>query len=187
MAPDEQPRNSRNQSPRRHRESSGRHRGSPALNSRTVLFYPARACLSSGIGAIATRRSPDRETFDARLQQTAQPAGARVMRTTRAEGLVGAAGTASVGSAYGERRSLDAGVALPGPQVTLALDTNVLDLSVDHQLFMWDAVMVAAAAHARCRLLLSEDLQEGFTWGGVTVVNPFARVRHPLLARVMGA
>jgi len=35
----------------------------------------------------------DRETFDARLQQTAQSAGARVMRTTRAEGLVRAAGT----------------------------------------------------------------------------------------------
>ena len=62
-----------------------------------------------------------------------------------------------------------------------------MDLSVDHQLFMWDAVMRAAAADARCRLLLSEDLREGFTWGGVTVVNPFAKVRHPLLARVMGA
>lgn len=62
-----------------------------------------------------------------------------------------------------------------------------MDLSVDHQLFLWDAVMMAAAAQARCRLLLSEDLQEGFTWGGVTVVNPFAKVRHPLLARVIGA
>jgi len=62
-----------------------------------------------------------------------------------------------------------------------------MDLSVDHQLFMWDAVMLAAAANARCRLLLSEDLPEGFTWGGVTVVNPFAKVRHPLLARVTGA
>jgi predicted nucleic acid-binding protein len=32
-----------------------------------------------------------------------------------------------------------------------------------------------------CRLLLSEDLQEGFTWRGVTVTNPFAKSRHPLL------
>jgi predicted nucleic acid-binding protein len=62
-----------------------------------------------------------------------------------------------------------------------------MDLTVDHQLFFWDAVMVAAAADARCRLLLSEDLHEGFTWGGVTVVNPFAKVRHPLLARAVGA
>jgi hypothetical protein len=31
-------------------------------------------------------------------------------------------------------------------------------------------------------LFLSEDLQEGFTWGGVTVTNPFAPALHPLLA-----
>ena len=61
-----------------------------------------------------------------------------------------------------------------------------MDLSVDHQLFLWDAVMMAAAADARCRVLLSEDLQEGFTWGGVTVVKPFAKNRHPLLARAIG-
>ncbi len=41
--------------------------------------------------------------------------------------------------------------------------------------------MFGAAAEAGCRLLLSEDLQEGFTWGGVTVVNPFAATVHPLL------
>jgi hypothetical protein len=28
---------------------------------------------------------------------------------------------------------------------------------------------------------LSEDLQEGFTWAGVTVVNPFASTQHALL------
>ena len=41
--------------------------------------------------------------------------------------------------------------------------------------------MLSAAGEARCRLLLSEDLQEGFTWGGVTVANPFAATPHPLL------
>jgi predicted nucleic acid-binding protein len=54
-------------------------------------------------------------------------------------------------------------------------------LSVTHQLSIWDAVMFAAANAADCRLLLSEDLQGGFTWEGVTVVNPFAPVRHKLL------
>lgn len=56
-----------------------------------------------------------------------------------------------------------------------------LDLAVDHRLSTWDAVILSAAADARCRLLLSEDLQEGFTWSGVTVVNPFSKTRHPLL------
>ena len=40
----------------------------------------------------------------------------------------------------------------------------------------------AVAADAGCRLLLSEDLQDGFTWRGVTVVDPFADKPHPLLA-----
>lgn len=55
------------------------------------------------------------------------------------------------------------------------------DLAQAHQLSLWDAVMLSAAADARCRLLLSEDLQDGFTWRGVTVTNPFASPRHPLL------
>jgi predicted nucleic acid-binding protein len=55
------------------------------------------------------------------------------------------------------------------------------DLAHDHQLSIWDAVMLAAAADGGCRLLLSEDLQDGFTWRGVTVANPFAPTRHPLL------
>ena len=55
------------------------------------------------------------------------------------------------------------------------------ELSVRHQLGWWDAVILAAAADSKCRLLLSEDLQEGFTWSGVTVTNPFTTPRHPLL------
>ena len=46
--------------------------------------------------------------------------------------------------------------------------------------------MVAVAAEVGCRLLLSEDMQDGFSWRGVTVVNPFAATRHPLLGAVLG-
>ena len=56
------------------------------------------------------------------------------------------------------------------------------DLACDHGLTIWDSVVLAASAEAECRLLLSEDLQEGFTWRGVTVTNPFAPTLHPLLA-----
>lgn len=59
------------------------------------------------------------------------------------------------------------------------------DLATDHQLGIWDAVILSAASRAGCRLLLSEDLQQGFTWGGVTVVDPFASPPHPLLAAVL--
>jgi len=34
-------------------------------------------------------------------------------------------------------------------------------------------------------VLLSEDLQNGFTWGGVTVVDPFASPMHELLRTLM--
>ena len=61
---------------------------------------------------------------------------------------------------------------------------SATDLAVDHKINIWDAVIFAAAAETGCRLLLSEDLQEGFKWGGVTVVNPFAATVHPLLARL---
>lgn len=60
-----------------------------------------------------------------------------------------------------------------------------MDLVADHRLSIWDALILAVAANAHCRLLLSEDLQDGFTWRGVTVVNPFAKPRHPLLAPLL--
>jgi predicted nucleic acid-binding protein len=59
------------------------------------------------------------------------------------------------------------------------------DLSTDHQLNIWDAVILSAAAEGGCRLLLSEDLQEGFTWKGVTITNPFAPKKHELLAALL--
>jgi predicted nucleic acid-binding protein len=56
-----------------------------------------------------------------------------------------------------------------------------LDLATDHNIGFWDSVILAAAATAGCQLLLSEDFQDGFSWGGVTVANPFAESRHPML------
>jgi predicted nucleic acid-binding protein len=63
--------------------------------------------------------------------------------------------------------------------------TAAADLSVGHGLDIWDAVILAAAASAGCRLLLSEDMQEGFTWNGVTVTNPFSAKQHELLAALL--
>jgi predicted nucleic acid-binding protein len=60
-----------------------------------------------------------------------------------------------------------------------------LDLTVDHQLPMWDALILAVAAENHCRLLLSEDFHNGFTWRGVTVVNPFTEPRAPLLTGLL--
>jgi predicted nucleic acid-binding protein len=59
------------------------------------------------------------------------------------------------------------------------------DLAVNHQLGIWDAVILSSAAEADCRLLLSEDMHEGFIWQGVTIANPFARSKHPLLEALL--
>ncbi len=60
-------------------------------------------------------------------------------------------------------------------------------LAADHQLGIWDSVILAAASQAGCRFLLSEDMQAGFTWGGVTVVNPFSANASPMLESLLGA
>jgi predicted nucleic acid-binding protein len=60
------------------------------------------------------------------------------------------------------------------------------DLATDHQMSIWDAIVMSAASQSGCRLLLSEDLHDGFTWAGVTVVNPFAPSRHALLEALLG-
>ena len=73
------------------------------------------------------------------------------------------------------------------PTVETSLETMLMaaDLSTDHQMGIWDAVILSAAAQSGCRLLLSEDLHEGFTWAGVTVVNPFSGSRHALLQALL--
>jgi predicted nucleic acid-binding protein len=61
-----------------------------------------------------------------------------------------------------------------------------LRLAASHHITIWDALVLATAAEANCQLLLSEDMQHGFTWSGVTVVNPFTDLMHPLLELALG-
>ncbi|AZO15077.1 PIN domain-containing protein [Mesorhizobium sp. M2A.F.Ca.ET.043.05.1.1] len=76
--------------------------------------------------------------------------------------------------------------AFPVTATTPEVMTMAADLAADHRFGIWDAVILSAASQAGCRLLLSEDIQDGFTWGGVTVVNPFASPRHALLDTLLG-
>ena len=68
---------------------------------------------------------------------------------------------------------------------TWASFQSAFDLSVNHEFGMWDALVMAVAAENRCRIVLSEDLQHGFTWRGVTIVNPFLPDESPLLAALL--
>ena len=75
--------------------------------------------------------------------------------------------------------------AYPVLDTTLVSLNGAMELVRHHQFSIWDAVVVSTASSAGCRLLLSEDMQDGFTWGGVTVVDPFAEKPHPLLTSLL--
>lgn len=62
---------------------------------------------------------------------------------------------------------------------------GALELATTHNFGLWDGIIVAAAAESGCRFLLTEDLQEGFIWRGVTVANPFSKSLHPLLMQAL--
>lgn len=74
----------------------------------------------------------------------------------------------------------------PVAATTAETMVTAMDLVNDHQFSIWDAVILTVASQSGCRILLSEDMHEGFTWGGVTVVNPFADRRHELLTILLG-
>ena len=50
---------------------------------------------------------------------------------------------------------------------------------------LWDALILSAAAESGCQMLLSEDMQDGFVWKGVTVINPFKKPKPPMLEAIL--
>lgn len=63
---------------------------------------------------------------------------------------------------------------------------SAMNLATVHNLQIWDAIILQSAAEAGARVLLSEDMHNGFVWSGITVVNPFAPgACAPLLASYM--
>jgi len=64
---------------------------------------------------------------------------------------------------------------------------DAMDAVADHGWSFWDAMIWATAKRAGCRLLISEDGQNGRTLGGVTIVNPFLPSSSALLSQALGA
>jgi predicted nucleic acid-binding protein len=59
----------------------------------------------------------------------------------------------------------------------LAIDEAVMrrahDVEQQYRLSWWDSLVIAAAQLQGCVVLLTEDLQDGGVYGGVTVRSPF--------------
>ena len=56
---------------------------------------------------------------------------------------------------------------------TVALYSRALDVRERSGYGFYDSLIVAAAIEAGCRILYSQDLQDGRQFGGLTVVDPF--------------
>jgi predicted nucleic acid-binding protein len=63
--------------------------------------------------------------------------------------------------------------------------SEALSLTTNHQLQIFDAMILTTAASDRCQVLMSEDMHHGFAWRGGTVVNPFTLPHHPALATAL--
>ena len=61
----------------------------------------------------------------------------------------------------------------PPLALTLDLHASARLLAEEHQLSVYDALIVAAAVETECDTLFTEDLQHGRKFGGLTIVNPF--------------
>jgi predicted nucleic acid-binding protein len=58
--------------------------------------------------------------------------------------------------------------------ITLETHETGLMLAERHDLSTWDAMIAAAALHANCNTLWSEDMQDGMSLDGrLRIVNPF--------------
>ena len=62
----------------------------------------------------------------------------------------------------------------PVQETTVALLQAALAAKARFQISFWDAAIIEAARAAGCRQILSEDLNPGQDYGGLTVINPFA-------------
>jgi predicted nucleic acid-binding protein len=57
---------------------------------------------------------------------------------------------------------------------------EALQANEDHNLPIWDALLWATARRSGCKIIFSEDFQDGRELGGVRFVNPFKLSRREL-------
>ena len=58
-------------------------------------------------------------------------------------------------------------------EISSSLVLRAIQIKIECQLSYWDSLIVAAAEAASCETVWSEDMNDGQTYGSVTVRNPF--------------
>ncbi len=73
----------------------------------------------------------------------------------------------------------------------VASDSSVIEKTMalleQHKLSVWDARLLATCAANRCVVLLSEDMQDGARYDGVTVIDPFNARNIAFIERLLHA
>lgn len=67
-------------------------------------------------------------------------------------------------------------------ETTTDVFDGALEIVKNHGLRIWDAIILSAASVAGARVLLSENMESGFRWQNVTIINPFILNPSELLA-----
>jgi len=86
--------------------------------------------------------------------------------------LVRKAGRKSAEATLATLRWANAFETLPSTESAMR---DALAIAETHRLQIWDGLVLAIAHAASCGLVLSEDMQDGFRWRGVTVLDPFSK------------
>ena len=63
---------------------------------------------------------------------------------------------------------------LPVVELDLPLVQRAISTCRRYQITYWDSLIIAAAERAGCTRILSEDLNQGQSYNGILVVNPFS-------------
>jgi len=58
-------------------------------------------------------------------------------------------------------------------QQSPALIRRAVEVKATYQISFWDACIIAAAEHAKCNCILSEDMNTGQFYSGIVMRNPF--------------
>lgn len=58
-------------------------------------------------------------------------------------------------------------------EISSSIVLRAIQIKIECQLSYWDSLIIAAAEAASCEIVWSEDLNDGQTYGSVTVKNPF--------------
>lgn len=61
-----------------------------------------------------------------------------------------------------------------------------LDLVASRQLSYFDALIIATSRHAGATILVTEDMQDGAEFDGLTILNPFMPANRAALAKRLG-